>query len=147
MPRSKFATKAYGPTKPKICENQQLPPGLLPSGPGTHNTIHFLLGVVDTGAVAQLISGSAVLSRSTDPTVYHGIANAGDYSIAFTLTALPAIFAPIVQWSITRKGIFVWSGLVSRNEPRSVNPYDTGIMKYGTVGPWGQQMVRVVARD
>lgn len=147
MPRSKFATKAYGPTKPKICEDQQLPPGILPPGPGATNTAHFLLVVSSTGGNVAPIAGTAILTRTANPTEYTGTASLGDYTVTLSLIAIGPRFAPFVTYTIRRLGGFITSGSTSADAPRSVDPYDTGILLLGDAGPNGQQMIRIVARE
>lgn len=147
MPRSKFATKAYGPTKPKICQDQQLPPGLLPPGPGKNNSAHFLLVVTDTGGIVQPVAGTANLSRSAFPDQYNGFVQLGEYGVALGLNASPAAFLPFVFWTITKGSTFITSGSVYGPAPRSIDPYDTGIIEIGPRTTWGQQMIRIVARD
>jgi len=147
MPRSKFATKAYGPTKPKICENQQLPPGTLAPGPGAHNAAHFLLVVADTYGLSQPVTGTATLTRTGDPTQYTGTAFIGDYSVTITLDAVGPNFAPAVEYSVNRQGTFVTRGLCGAPAPRTIDPYDSGILLIGCRTVHGQQMIRIVARD
>lgn len=147
MPRSKFATKAYGPTKPKICEKQQLPEGTLPPGPGLHNTAHFLLNVSGTGPDDRLVTGSVILTRSDPPNTYRGRVSCAQFSIALVLTVVGPILWPEVHFEIFRGTTFINSGVIFKLEPYSIDPYDTGVMPYGPRGPFGQQMIRVVARD
>lgn len=147
MPRSKFATKAYGPTKPKICEDQQLPPGTLPPGPGASNSAHFLLVVSSTGGLVAPVAGAAILTRTANPTEYAGNVALGDYNVQLTLIAVGPAFAPFVSYIITRLGGFITAGSTSADAPRSTDPYDTGILLLGDAGPLGQQMIRIVARE
>lgn len=147
MPRSKFATKAYGPTKPKICQDQILPPGVLAPGPSTHLTAHFLLVVSDTGGLADPVSGICNLTRSANPDQYTGTATLGEYRVELRLTAVGPAFAPLVDYWITKGGTFVTVGQTSAQEPRTIDPYDTGILLVGQRTQYGQQMIRIVARD
>ena len=147
MPRSKFATKAYGPTKPKICQDQQLPPGTLLPGPGAHNTAHFLLVVSGTNSFSEPVTGTATLTRTGDPNQYSGIAFLGDYAVRITLDAVAPGYAPAVTYSVAYQGGFVSTGQCGASAPRSIDPYDSGILLIGNRTQWGQQMIRIVARD
>ncbi len=147
MPRSKFATKMYGPTKPKICEDQQLPPGILDPGPGAHNTVHFLLVLDSTGPGQSPVAGSTTLTHVTGTDRYEGTATIGLYTVAITLTAAAAAFAPAFEWTVRRGPSFITLGSVSASAPRSVDPYDTGVLPIGQRTAYGQEMIRAVARD
>jgi hypothetical protein len=146
MPRSKFATKAYGPTKPAICENQQLPPGTLFPGPGASNAAHFLLDVSSTNGANQPVAGTAVISRTGTPDRYSGSVSVGQYQVTIVLTATATAFAPIVDFYVYWGTDLVRSGQVSALAPRSIDPYDTGILPIDPPTHWGQQMIRIVAR-
>lgn len=146
MPRSKFATKAYGPTKPKICEDQQLPPGVLLPGPSATNTAHFLLVISDSSTPTHMVTGTAILTRQLIATEYAGTAFLGDYRVWLQLAAVGPGFAPMVQYTVHRGAVFITRGNAAASMPRSIDPYDTGILIFGPQTAYGQQMIRVVAR-
>jgi hypothetical protein len=147
MPRSKFATKAYGPTKPAICEKQILPPGVLPKGPGEHNTAFFLFFLGGTGGYLFPAAGTAVLTRTANPDRYEGHANVGNFALAITLVAFAPIYWPKFDVTLTLNGVFQWATTIYGGVPKSIDPYDTGIVELGGPGPLGTQMIRAVATD
>lgn len=145
MPRSKFATKAYGPTKPKICENSILPPGTLGEGPGLTLSAHFRLNVQLSPVAVRPLTGAAILTRQPDGIRWFGTTYCGGYLVSVTLLAAGPIWPPRFEWSFFKDGITQWGSVMENQFPRTADPYDTGELRKQATPTAGWEMIRAVA--
>lgn len=145
VPSSKFTTKAYGPTKPAICEKQQLPPGVLPAGPGQLNMTHFLLKVQTSGSAAEPVSGSAPTHATGNPELFQGFTTIGPYKVTIDFHFNRLTQKCSWEWVITKGGTFITRGNVTDATPRTMDPFDTGIVVISQSGDGRREVIRTVA--
>jgi hypothetical protein len=144
--RSKFTSKEFGPTKPAICEEQDLPPGVLGPGPGDTNTLSFLVLIESSMPHGDMFPGSCMMIGNGWGSWSVGRARFGAYEIKWEFTAPPPDYITDVKFTLLKNGLYANAGARIDITPRSVNPYDTGVITFGDPTPAGQQMCRIVAR-
>lgn len=144
--RSRFTSKEFGPTKPAICEKQDLPPGVLGPGPGDTNTLSFLVLIESSIPTGDLIAGSCMMIGNGLTGTSKGRARWGQYEIIWEFTAPAPDFITDVSFQLLKDGSYANAGARADITPRSINPYDTGTITFGDPTPAGQQMCRIVAR-
>jgi hypothetical protein len=144
--RSKFTSKEFGPTKPAICEEQDLPPGVLGPGPGDTNTLSFLVLVESSIPTGEMIAGSCMMIGNGLTSTSNGRARFGAYEIIWEFTAPAPDFITDVSFQLLKNGLYANAGSRVDITPRSTDPYDTGTITFGDPTPAGQQMCRIVAR-
>lgn len=127
MPRSKFATKNYGPTKPAICEKQILPPGILRPGPGACNTTYFMLTIGRSGQPPRFVSGQIETNATSAPNHYSGRAQFDEYNIEIEMLWNPEIPRVVWTWTVREQTTIVQMGAHSTTGFRSLDPFDTGL--------------------
>lgn len=145
MPRSKFATKTYGPTKPKICENSLVTPGTLAPGPGLTLSAHFRLNVQLDPVTSRPLVGAAILTRQPDPTKWFGTTYCGGYLVSVSLVCLAPAFAPRFEWHFYKDGDTIWGSVLEATAPRSIDPWDSGELRKPATTYHGWEMIRAVA--
>jgi len=144
--RSKFTTKEFGPTKPAICEEQDLPPGVLGPGPGDTNTLSFLILVESSIPTGELIAGSCMMIGNGLTGTSNGRARWGAYEVIWQFTAPAPDYITDVSFQLLKNGAYANADSRVDVTPRSIDPYDTGTIYFGDPALTRRQMCRIVAR-